>query len=75
MDNLFLADVENSTVAEHPCGASALLDVVVAVKAEHALHGQFTKHSAHCSSLGHEVKDITVGAVPADLDLAHAVVF
>lgn len=51
MDDLFLADVKDSTVAEHPCGASALLDVVVAVEAEHALHRQFPKHSAHCGLL------------------------
>ena len=47
MDNLFLADVEDSTVAEHPCGASALLDVVVAVEVEQASDPQFCEISAH----------------------------
>jgi hypothetical protein len=41
MDNLFLADVEDSPVAQHPCGASRLLEVVVAVQVEHATDPYF----------------------------------
>ncbi len=34
MDNFFFAKVKDSTIAQHPCGAGGLLDVVVTVKME-----------------------------------------
>jgi hypothetical protein len=46
MDNLFLAEVEDPSVAEHPCGASALLDVVVAVEVEQAVDADLVEFFA-----------------------------
>jgi hypothetical protein len=38
MDDLTLTKVEHSTVDQQPCGAGALLEVVVAVAVEQATH-------------------------------------
>jgi hypothetical protein len=43
MDVLVLADVKGAPIAEHFCGSSALLDVVIAIKAKHTADANLCK--------------------------------